>query len=315
MHEIAKLEPRVLSGVPALIRRNLSQEASAGRHSRISIKDFLLQLKHDLVEHEILAELNPTGGPGDADLDHKPFETLIRLGVPAPVVSLIYHTLWELHLQGILAPDPTPMDPADYDGHRGVLAFRHFQLTPYGVEVLSEADDRILVHDPEGYLANLEGAEPPPDTEMTAYLEESLAVFRGGQLRATVLLLHMASERLLDCLATALGRALARDGHENAFDDHYSKTQGVSARFDCVQTTLMGTYDRQLRQQKLKHGFEGVFKPTFHSIRLARNDIAHRGGRDFTRNEISGFLHFFAQGFFHANKIIRFLSVQCDQGH
>lgn len=307
IHGTMRLDSAIRTAIPHHIRRVLRGWASTNHHDNISLNRLFLKVADGLVQDDLLDMPGSLGASSFEGLADKPCPAHPDYKLDHDVATLVRQTIWEQFIQGILAPDPRRI--VAYLP-QGVLDLRYASLTPYGVEVLSLADDHILVHDPEGYLVSLQEAEPPPDNEMTAYLEESLAVFRGGHLRATVLLLHMASERLLDCLATALGHALARDGHENAFHGDYRKTPSVSARFDCLQTMLMGTYDHQLRQNKLKHGFECVFKPTFHSIRLARNEIAHRGRRDFTWNDVSQLLSLFAQSFHHANPIIAFLRAQ-----
>jgi hypothetical protein len=70
----------------------------------------------------------------------------------------------------------------------------------------------------------------------------------------------------------------------------------------------MEEYSEELDQEKLKDAFQHVVTLTFEQIRLARNDIAHLKEREFTWNEVNGFLHNFVQYFGYINRIIAFLS-------
>jgi hypothetical protein len=48
---------------------------------------------------------------------------------------------------------------------------------------------------------------------------------------------------------------------------------------------------------------------TFEQVSRARNDIAHPMGREFTWNEVSGFLHSFVQ-FLYVNRIVSLLETK-----
>jgi len=185
--------------------------------------------------------------------------------------------------------------------------FDAFVLTPYGVQILTDSANRIRVYDPDGYIANFTNANPPPDPEMMVYLSECLSVFRGGHLFATVILLAISSERLIELLAGKLQDALG----EPRGTEWYNKFTGkrdISARFQSLAGKLMEEYSDELNKEKLKEGFQSVVTLSFEAIRLARNDIAHLAGREFTWNEVSGLLHNFVQYFLYVNRIITLLA-------
>jgi hypothetical protein len=241
-------------------------------------------------------------------------ESFPDFGVSPEIASFIRQLLWELHLQGILSPCPNARQVLDKYNQNPDLVPLAFLLdldcavlTPYGLEVLTDASNRVQVHDPDGYLANFWDANPPPDAEMMRYLAESLAVFRGAHFLATVVLLGVASERLIDILAESLRDALGVPTGTDWFNGKYSKKRDISARFSALSAKLMGEYGDDLNREKLKDAFKGVVTLTFEQIRCARNDIAHPMGRKFTWNEVSGFLHSFVQYFVYVNRIVSLL--------
>ena len=308
-HATMTLDPAIRTAVPHHVRGVLRHWASTNCHDDISLNRLFLMVADGLVQDALSEKPQSLEVENFEKLADKPSPAYPDYGLDHRVATLIRHTIWEQFVQGILAPDPRRIDTIHAEMNRA-RDLRYACLTAYGVQVLSDPEDRILVHDPEGYLASLEEAEPPPDTEMMSYLAESLSVFRSSHLRATILLLHMASERLLDCLASSLGDALAGSGTQLDFHSKYNSTREVSKRFKLLEDKLMGVYSAQLHTERLKEGFQDVVKPTFHSIRHARNAIAHLKGHDFTWNNVGSRLFLFAHSFHHTNAIIAFLRAQ-----
>jgi hypothetical protein len=299
------------------VYRSLTQYASGGNHGPISIKHLFLMAADGLVEENIIERPEFLGGKG---LGGQHFVQLTEgrqlvfpdYGIPREVANLMRQTFWELYLQGVLAP-ATKQDPRQemawpHEYEDTWVYFDSVMLTPYGVNVLLDSKNRIQVHDPDGYLANFWGASPPPNTEMMRYLSECVAVFRGGHLLASVVLLGIASERLIEVLAESLRDALGDPEGTAWFQSKYSSKRDMSVRFNTLSGKLMDEYGKALNQQKLKDAFQSVVTLTFEQIRLARNDIAHPAGRQFTWNEVSGFLHNFVQYFGYISRIIAFLA-------
>jgi hypothetical protein len=208
-----------------------------------------------------------------------------------------------------LAPAPGSTCPPDVD--RGP-SFSFLDLdcalvTDYGQDILTDTTDRIRVHDPDGYLSHFRNVDPPPDPEMMRYLGESVAVFRGGHFLAAIVLLGVASERLIEVLAETLRDALGDPTGVDWFDRMYVSKRDFSKRFKTLSGKLMGVYGEDLDGAKLKDAFNRVVTLTVEQIRCARNDIAHPKGREFTWNEVSGFMHNFVQYFIYVNQIIKLL--------
>jgi hypothetical protein len=131
-------------------------------------------------------------------------------GIPEGVAYLIRQTVWELYVKGILTPS-TQDSPNIYTKATWVF-FDNFMITPYGLQILKDTSGRIKVYDPDGYIANFDNADPVPDPEMMKYLCECVSVFRDQHLFASVVLLAIASERLIEVLAEALRDALGERG-------------------------------------------------------------------------------------------------------
>jgi len=232
----------------------------------------------------------PSQAPGNIR-----FEDLDAHRVSSDIIRLVTQTFWELHLQGILIPSS-----AWISSNSGYAI-----ITPYGRELISENSERIQTHDPNGYLDNFINDNPAPDAEMMLYIKESISVFQNGHFFACVILLGVASERLMTVLAENLRDSLGSPKGTEWFQKKY--TGKASEKFNAITNKLLADYDKELESEKLKEALQGIVKLTFETIRHARNDIAHPKGREFTWNEISGLLHNFVQYFKYTNKIIAVL--------
>lgn len=110
-------------------------------------------------------------------------------------VLLLQEVLWELLVQGVLAPGKNSLNLN--------LPFVH--VTEYGTRCLDEG--RILAHDPDGYLQRLEAnVAVPIDDVVLDSVRGALAVFLTGSLTASVVLLARGAEILFDRLADAVHR-------------------------------------------------------------------------------------------------------------
>jgi hypothetical protein len=261
------------------VYQSLAQYASISNHSSISIEQVFLRAADGLAEEGIIERpyLLESSGQSFAQLRGRPSQVFPDYGIRREIANLMRQTFWELYLQGILAPAPKrssltapyPTKPQDFWLH-----LDHAMLTPYGLHVLTDPQNRIQVHDPDGYLANFRDVSPSPDTEMMRYLSECVAVFRGGHLLASVVLLGIASERLIEVLAESLRDALGDPEGTMWFQKKYSSKRDISTRFKALSGKLMAEYSKPLNQQKLKEAFQNVVALTFEQIRLASRIIA-----------------------------------------
>jgi len=110
----------------------------------------------------------------------------------------LQEVVWELLLQGIVAPGKNSLNLH--------LPFLH--VTEYGARCLEE--ETVLLHDPDGYLAQFEEGL---DARVMSAVYEAIQSFLVGRPKATIAMLAAAAERLIDALVTAL-LASASQGRE-----------------------------------------------------------------------------------------------------
>jgi hypothetical protein len=315
MHQtsVGQIPQSTRRAVRSKVLEVLARYLSAGRGAPIPIHQLFKSICAQLV-HDSIIPARADGAEFTRIESSYHTEDFPDYGVSAGIGSLVRQVLWELYVQGILSPSPQAHEVLNkHKAYAGLLPLI-FQMdldctviTPYGAEILTDISNRVQVHDPDQYLANFWNVDPPADEEMMRYLEESVSVFRGGHFLATVVLLGVASERLVEVIAEALRDTLGDPSGTEWFNNRYRNKRDVSARFKAVSGKLMNEYGEELTRAKLKDAFNGVVTLTFDQIRLARNDIAHPQGREFTWNETSGFLHSFVQYFTYANGILAFL--------
>ena len=111
----------------------------------------------------------------------------------------VQEIIWELLLQGVLAPGKNSLN----------LNLPFIHLTEYGERALSE---ETILQDPSGYIQKLEariGRALPP--VISAYLRESLRSFLSGRDLASAVLLGIAAAECLRELADKLPGELPVD--------------------------------------------------------------------------------------------------------
>jgi len=122
-------------------------------------------------------------------------------GYERPDALYVQEIVWELLVQGVLAPGKNSLN----------LNLPFFHVTPYGRECLESGS--ILLHDRNGYLARLrEGIGEPLDETIDLYVRESQRAFLAGSHAGSIALLGSAAERCLDLLPAAC----RNDGAERA---------------------------------------------------------------------------------------------------
>ncbi len=311
MHEIDKLSPLTKSTIRGCVFEVLARIAASGAIRAIRVKRLFLLVADELVKAGVIERPAYLGGRSSGGQE---FAQLIGgdqaqlfpdYELPAGVASLVRLTIWELYLEGVLAP--ATRESTDIHVREAWVFFDAFDITPYGLQIITDSSGQIRVYDPDGYIANFTSANPQPDPEMMRYLMECLSVFKGGHLLATVILLAISSERLIEHLAERLRDALGEPSGSDWYNQKFANKRDISARFQSLVGKLMDEYGDKLAKEKLKEGFQSVVTLSFDAIRLARNDIAHLGGREFSWNEVSGLLHNFVQYFRYVNRIIALL--------
>jgi hypothetical protein len=140
----------------------------------------------------------------------------------------LQEVLWELLLQGVLAPGKNSSNLH--------LPFLH--VTEYGARCLEE--DSLLLHDPDGYLARLEGRLGRPlDPVLLSYVRESVESFLCGRYLGALVTLGLAGERLLDLLVDALAKGIADRRERGALKRGVNGAgRSVERRFDVLRIYL-----------------------------------------------------------------------------
>ena len=189
---------------------------------------------------------------------------------------LLFEEIWSFCCQGLLRPG----------------SLDRLVLTTYGERCMQE--NRILPHDPQGYLADLQRRCGVLDPEVEVLARESLLTFQANCLVASVILIGAASERLVRVLFEYY-----RDAHQNQTDRdrldrgwENRRRRFIAQRFDWLWQQLE-TRRRELNKAgRLWDGTEGMVRSTFDVLRTARNEAVHQN-RHFERIQTNELLFLF----------------------
>jgi hypothetical protein len=224
------------------------------------------------------------------------------------LVESIRSLVWRYYFQGILIPT-AEKELMPSDGQRFRMNFyfsmNSFLVTPYGVSELTDPDKEIKVYDPEGYLDNFPGA----DEEMRVYLQESIAVFQDNHLTAAVILLGMASERLVDVMIEKIKESLGEPASKKWYADKLKNKKNISEKFEEMKIKLTNDFSAQLDAASAKEGMRTILSLVFDEIRIARNEAAHLKGVKLTKSRVRGLLRNFVEYYIYAKKIIDVLET------
>ena len=176
-------------------------------------------------------------------------------------ILMLQEILWELLLQGVLSPGKNSLNLN--------LPFVH--VTEYGARCLEE--DALVLHDPDGYLEQLERhVSDPLDEVVRESVRESLLAFLAGRFIAAAGMLGMAAERCLDLVIVAYLEAVADPSRKQAFEAALKDAAGsVKDRFDIVRKELEAlSLPKELRDalEPLWSGLSGL-------VRYTRDDAGH----------------------------------------
>lgn len=194
---------------------------------------------------------------------------------------LVSEIIWELLLQGVIAPG--------FNDSNLQLPFIH--LTEYGKECIEAGE--YIPQDKEGYLSRLQ-ADIGRDIDdiVLLYLRESLQTFARGSYLSSVLTLGVASERCVDLLETACAEAISNPEKKSAFAKSIKNSgRSVKRRFDTVRELLLG----QDLTPELKDALDIQLSGIFTLMRYTRNDAGHPTGRVFDRDTAHAGLLLFPQ--------------------
>jgi hypothetical protein len=165
-------------------------------------------------------------------------------------------------------------------------------LTDYGERCMQE--NRILPHDPEGYLADLQRRCVALDLEVEVLARESLLTFQANCLVASVILIGAASERLIRVLFESYRDAYQNQSDRDRLDwgwEHGSR-RSIVRKFEWLWQELEAKRTELNNADRLWDGAEGLVRATFDMLRTARNEAVHQN-RHFERIQANELLFLF----------------------
>ena len=175
--------------------------------------------------------------------------------------ELILEVIWSLIVQGILVPGLNDANQS----------WPFLRLTEYGRRCVTE--DRILPHDPDGFLTEYRKAVPQADPVIVDYLTEALQCYIYGLNRAAAVMLGGASEKAVLLLIDSYADSISDATRKQRFESEILKAQSIFRKYEVL--------DKQLPLLKgavpknLTDGVDSLLRGVFDLIRNSRNDAGH----------------------------------------
>jgi hypothetical protein len=193
----------------------------------------------------------------------------------------VVEALWQLVIQGILIP-------GTFDGDQG---WPFVSFTEHGERTIQE--EGPTPYDPDRYLEQFRGGNVDP--VVSFYVEEALGSFTANRHTSCVVMLGVASERVLDLLHSAFLAALAS---QNEREKLMQKANGkmLVVRYGELKKRLEPKKDQL--PQAMRDNLDTTLTSIFNIIRQLRNDAGHPTGRQMTRDEAYALLYLFP--YYHA---------------
>jgi hypothetical protein len=175
--------------------------------------------------------------------------------------SLMLEVVWSLIIQGILVPGLN-------DSNQG---WPFLRLTEYGSRCIQE--DRILPHDPGGFLRDFHREVPSADRTVVEYLTESLQCFIHGLNRSAAVMLGGASEQAVLVLFDACADSIADPNSKQVFQSKIEKERSIFRKYEVFDQRFSGL--KQLMPRELTDNLDSQMRGVFDLIRSSRNDAGH----------------------------------------
>ena len=173
----------------------------------------------------------------------------------------IIEIIWSLIVQGVLVPGLN-------DANEG---WPFLRLTDYGRRCLAE--ERLLPHDPDGFLLQFTKEVPSADSVIVDYLEEALQCFLRGQNRAAAVMLGGASEKAVLLLFEAYGNAITNPIRQKKFFEDLERANSIFRKYEIFDKRFATT--RPQLPIELQENVNSLLRGVFDLIRSSRNDAGH----------------------------------------
>ena len=208
---------------------------------------------------------------------------------------LAHEVLWELIIQGVIAPG---LNSAN-------LNLPWFHVTRYGERVIAE--QKYIPHDPNEYLQSLAQSIPDPDPTVMAYLAESLNCFSRGVMIGANLLLGVAAERVFLLVCESLAAALRKPQEKTAFQKLLAQN-AMKPKLEWVRDKIEVVQKQKPRP--MPEDVDLMLSGIYNFIRLQRNDLGHPKDQppDVSREQVFVSLRLFASYYATAETLRGFLA-------
>jgi hypothetical protein len=194
--------------------------------------------------------------------------------------NLIMEVVWSLITQGILVPGLN-------DSNQG---WPFLRLTEYGQRCVAE--DRILPHDPDGYLRDFRNTVPNADPTVVEYLTESLQCYIHGLHRSAAVMLGGASEQAVLLMIESYGNSIADRNAKQTFQTNFQRAPSIFRRYELFEGKLIGI--KHGLPRTLTDNVDSLLRGVFDLIRSSRNDAGHPAiGASISRDAVYSHLRLF----------------------
>lgn len=169
-------------------------------------------------------------------------------------------------------------------------SYPFLRLTEYGKRCVAE--ERILPHDPDGYLKEFHQAIPTADSTIVEYLTESLQCYIRGLNRAAAVMLGCASEQAVLLLIEGCAMSIADATMRQRFETHVDQAQSIFRKFEVFNGRLAVV--KANMPNEITQNLDSLLRGIFDLIRSSRNDAGHpASGGQVSRDAIYSHLRLF----------------------
>jgi hypothetical protein len=195
--------------------------------------------------------------------------------------ELINEVIWSLIIQGVLVPGFNDAN----------LNWPFLRLSEYGKRCVAE--DRILPHDPDGFLKEFHKDVPDADPSVAEYLEESLQCYIRGLNKASAVMLGAASEQAVLLLIDSCKESISDQREKERFESTLADAKTLSRKYEVFRKRL-ATLTKALRPSGLAENLDSLLTGVFDLVRNTRNDAGHPArGKDVDRDAMYSHLRLF----------------------
>jgi hypothetical protein len=194
--------------------------------------------------------------------------------------NLIREIIWSLIIQGILIPGLDDSNPN----------WPFLSVTEYGRKCVGK--DRILPHDPDGFLRDFHREVSHADPTVVEYLTESLQCYIHGLNRSAAVMLGGASEQTILLMIESYGSSISDANAKQKFESAFEKAQSIFKKYELFERHFGGVKQRMPRE--LTDNVDSLLRGVFDMIRSSRNDAGHPAiGSSVNRDAVYSHLRLF----------------------